>query len=48
MPENKLDLAAFLSIQLSTATYGDIDVVELLLVASWKKIRHCLYLFLSP
>jgi len=27
MPENKADLAAFLSIQLSTATYGDIDVV---------------------
>jgi len=27
LPENKADLAAFLSIQLSTATYGDIDVV---------------------
>jgi len=27
MPENKTDLAAFLSIQLSTATYDDIDVV---------------------
>ena len=48
MPENKADLAAFLSIKLSTATYGDIDVVELMPVASWKKIRHCLYLFLSP
>jgi len=27
MPENKADLAAFLSIQLSTATYGDVDLI---------------------
>jgi hypothetical protein len=39
MPERKADLAAFLSIQLSAATYGYIDVA--VAGASVKDVVHC-------